>query len=67
MNNLQKVLTFKEPPFGIVTIGEGQLGYIKKTNIRLRRNIKGNIYFPIKGDKRYVQDPNDEKTFNLVE
>ena len=62
---LQSVLTFQSPPFGIITIQKGQLGYKRQTRIRLRSK-KGQIYFKIKGGKKYVQDPNNGKKFHLV-
>jgi hypothetical protein len=62
---LQPTLTFTTPPFGIVTVKKGQLGYIKKTNIRLRRSKKYGTYFPIKAGEIYKQT-NDERVFKLV-
>lgn len=44
-------VTFPHPPFGIVTIPSGKLGYKRKTTIRLRRSSKYGIYFPVR--KRY--------------
>lgn len=57
-------LVFESPPFGIVTIKEGQLGYLKKTRIRLKNNTKYGIHFETKCG-RYVQDKDDEKIFYL--
>lgn len=65
-----KKLTFKEPPFGIVTIQKGQFGYLKKTNTRLGRDKDGKIYFIINANSgkdklKYVEDDKNNCVFNL--
>lgn len=52
MPNLPKYILFQKPPFGVVTVNSGQLGYKNKTNIRLRRDNKG-VYFETKDGYKY--------------
>jgi hypothetical protein len=64
---LPKTITFKNPPFGVVTVQKDQLGYLRKTGIRLRRDKKRDeIFFPVKNGRRYIQDSLDDKKFNLA-
>ena len=60
--NGKRKIVFEGVPFGMVTILKGQLGYKRKTRIRLRFSSKLGIYFFAKGLK-YVQDKNNKKVF----
>lgn len=64
MNNYPKNILFKEPPFGIVTVSAGQLGYAKKTTIRLRRDEKG-VYFELKDGTKYREKKINPCQFDL--
>ena len=53
--NLPETINFPQPPWGVVTVQKGQLGYKRLTRIRLRRHRPtGTLYFPIKGGHKYV-------------
>ena len=52
MPDYPKTILFQKPPFGLVTISAGQLGYLKKTSIRLRRDNIG-VYFELNNGIKY--------------
>ncbi len=60
-------LVFERPPFGVVTIPKGRMGYDRQTSIRLRRGKTNGVYFRTKNKEVYIQDPNDKKIFYLKE
>lgn len=61
-----ETLTFPHPPFGMVTFKAGQLGYRRKTRVRLRVGKQGIIWFPVRGRRRYLLDPHNNCVFKLV-
>lgn len=64
MNKYPNNILFKKPPFGMVTVSAGQLGYINKTTIRLRRDDKG-VYFELKDGTIYREKKINPCQFDL--
>lgn len=60
--NKPNKVTFPSPPFGIVLIKKGQLGYKKNTRTRLKMGKSGDIYFVAHGNK-YIQDKKNKRIF----
>jgi hypothetical protein len=58
-------LTFTQPPFGIVLIQNGKLGYKRDTRTRLGIDKEGRVFFMAKKQK-YVQNILNKKVFMLT-
>lgn len=67
MTRLPAKVTFVNPPFGTVSIPAGDMGYTRKSSVRLARGPDGKIYFPTKvAGVKYVQDKPGSKVFLKV-
>ena len=60
--NIRTTISFREPPFGMITVQKGQFGYKRKTRIRLKRDKNGQVYFNL-ARRKYIQDPEDGRIF----
>lgn len=57
------LIVFQHEPFGMITIQAGQMGYCKKTRIRLKRHRDGYVYFETKNNDKFIQKRDNPREF----